>query len=91
MGNNLNLAIAGLGDLDGLAEVADTAVNLDLLVEELLKGRDVKDLVASGLRSVDDELSIVRDSHPLHGEPSIPSSSPFGSSCQTSSAFPDMT
>jgi hypothetical protein len=56
VGNNLNLAIAGLRDLDGLAEVAGAALNLDLLVEELLEGRDVEDLVASGLRSVDDEL-----------------------------------
>ena len=32
VGNDLDLAIAGLGDLDGLAEVADAALNLDLLV-----------------------------------------------------------
>ena len=56
MGDNLDLAIAGLGDLDGLAEVAGAAVDLDALVEELLEGRDVEDLVARGLRSVDDEL-----------------------------------
>lgn len=56
VGNDLNLAITDLGDLDGLAEVADTALNLDLLGEELLEGRDVEDLVAGGLRSVDNEL-----------------------------------
>lgn len=56
VGNDLNLAIADLGDLDGLAEVADAALNLDLLGEELLEGRDVEDLVAGGLRSVDNEL-----------------------------------
>ena len=56
MGNDLNLAITDLGDLDGLAEVADAALNLDLLGEELLEGRDVEDLVAGGLRSVDNEL-----------------------------------
>lgn len=56
VGNDLNLAITDLGDLDGLAEVADAALNLDLLGEELLEGRDVEDLVAGGLRSVDNEL-----------------------------------
>lgn len=56
MGNDLNLAIADLGDLDGLAEVADAALNLDLLGEELLESGDVEDLVAGGLRSVDNEL-----------------------------------
>ncbi len=56
MGNDLDLAVALLGDLDGLAEVADAAVDLDLLVQELLEGRDVEDLVAGGLRGVDDEL-----------------------------------
>lgn len=56
VGNDLDLAVALLGDLDGLAEVADAAVDLDLLVQELLEGRDVEDLVAGGLRGVDDEL-----------------------------------
>lgn len=56
VGNNLDLAIAGLRDLDGLAEVAGAAFDLDALVEELLESRDVEDLVAGGLRSVDDEL-----------------------------------
>lgn len=56
VGDNLNLAIAGLRDLDGLAEVAGAALDLDALVEELLESRDVEDLVAGGLRSVDDEL-----------------------------------
>jgi hypothetical protein len=56
VGNNLDLAIGGLGDLDVVAKVADAALNLDLLVEELLEGGDVEDLVARGLRSVDDEL-----------------------------------
>lgn len=56
VGNDLNLAITDLGDLDGIAKVADAALNLDLLGEELLEGRDVEDLVAGGLRSVDNEL-----------------------------------
>lgn len=56
MGNNLNATLAGLGDHDVVTEVADTAIDLDAVVEELLEGRDIEDLVASGLRSVDDEL-----------------------------------
>jgi hypothetical protein len=56
VGNNLDLAIAGLGDHDVLTEVTNTALDLDAVVEELLKGRDIEDLVASGLRSVDNEL-----------------------------------
>ena len=56
MSNDLDLALALLRNLDGLPEVADAALNLDLLVQELLKGRDIEDLVAGRLRSVDDEL-----------------------------------
>jgi ribosomal RNA-processing protein 12 len=56
VGNNLDLAIAGLGDHDVLTEVTNTALDLDAVVEELLEGRDIEDLVASGLRSVDNEL-----------------------------------
>lgn len=58
VGNDLDLAITGLGDLDGLAEVTDAALNLDLLVQELLEGGDIEDLVAGGLRSVDNELVV---------------------------------
>jgi hypothetical protein len=54
--DNLDLAIARLGDLDAVAEVANTALDLDAVVEELLEGRDIEDLVAGGLRSVDHEL-----------------------------------
>ena len=54
--NNLNLSIADLGDLDDITEVSNTAVDLDLVLEELLEGGDVENLVAGGLRSVDDEL-----------------------------------
>jgi hypothetical protein len=57
--DNLDLAIAGLGDDDLVAEVADTALNLDAVVEELLESGEVEDLVAHGLRSVDDELGCV--------------------------------
>ena len=54
--NDLNLSIADLGNLDDITKVSDTAVDLDLVLEELLEGGDVEDLVAGRLRSVDDEL-----------------------------------
>ncbi len=56
MGDDLDLALALLGDLDGVAEVADAVVDLDLVVQELLEGGDVEDLVRRGLGGVDDEL-----------------------------------
>ena len=58
--NDLDLAIAGLGDDDLVTEVTDTALDLDTVVEELLEGGDIEDLVASRLRGVDDELDSVR-------------------------------
>lgn len=56
VGNDLDLAITRRRDGDVIAQVVGAAVNLDVVLEELLKGRDVEDLVASRLRSVDDEL-----------------------------------
>ena len=56
MSDNLDLAITGLGDDNVVTEVADTALDLDAVVEELLEGRDIEDLVACRLRSVDDVL-----------------------------------
>jgi hypothetical protein len=35
--NNLDLSIANLGDLNGIAEVTNTAVDLDLVVEKFLE------------------------------------------------------
>ena len=58
VGNNLNLALASLADLNVVAEVVGAALNLDAVLEELLEGGGVEDLVASGLLSVDDELGI---------------------------------
>ena len=58
MCNNLNLALTLLRDLDNVAEVSDTAVDLNLVLQEFLEGGDIEDLIASGLRSVDDELWI---------------------------------
>lgn len=54
--NDLDLAISLLADLDSLAEVAGAALNLDAVMEELLEGLDVEDLVVDRLRAVDDEL-----------------------------------
>lgn len=65
MRNDLDLAIALLGDLDGVAEVTGAALNLDAVVKELLEGLDVEDLVVHGLRAVDDELSYSLAHRPL--------------------------
>lgn len=54
--DNLDLALTNLGDDNIVTEVADTALDLDAVVEELLEGRDIENLVACGLRSVDDVL-----------------------------------
>lgn len=56
MRNDLDLALSLLGDLDGIAEIASAALDLDAVVEELFKRLDVEDLVVDGLRAVDDEL-----------------------------------
>lgn len=56
MGNDLDLALALLLDDDIVAEVVGAALNLDAVLEELLEGGDIENLVGSGLRSVDDEL-----------------------------------
>ena len=56
MGNDLDLAVALLPDNDGVAEVAGAALNLDPLLKELGERAHVEDLVAGGLRGVDDEL-----------------------------------
>ena len=58
MRNDLDLAIAGLRNLDGVAKVAGAALDLDAVVKELLESLDVEDLVVDGLRAVDDELSL---------------------------------
>lgn len=56
VGNDLNLAVGLLRDLDSVAEVSGTALNLDAVVKELLESLDVEDLVVHRLRAVDDEL-----------------------------------
>lgn len=55
--NDLDLAIALLRDLDGVAEVSGAALDLDAVVQKLLESLDIEDLVVDRLRAVDDELS----------------------------------
>lgn len=54
--DNLDLALTDLGDGNNITEVSGATVNLDLVLEELLEGGDVEDLVRRWLGSVDDEL-----------------------------------
>lgn len=56
MRNHLDLPLALLAYLHNIAEIPDTAIDLDLFVEELLEGGDVEDLVRGRLRGVDNEL-----------------------------------
>lgn len=56
MANNLDLSISNLRDRDLIAEITGSTFNLDLLVEELLEGGQIEDLVAYGLRAVDGVL-----------------------------------
>lgn len=58
MRHHFDLPLPLLGDLHRVAEVADAVVDLDLVVQELLEGGDVEDLVRGGLGGVDDELYI---------------------------------
>lgn len=60
MGNDLNLALALLLNNDIVAQVVGAALDLDGILEELLKGGDVEDLVVGRLLSVDDELPPLR-------------------------------
>ena len=56
VGNDLDLALTLLLDNDVVAKVVGAALNLDAVLEELLEGGDVEDLVAGGLRSINDVL-----------------------------------
>lgn len=56
MGDNDDLALTLLGDDNGVTEVGDTTLNLDLVVKELLESGDVEDLVGSRLGGVDHKL-----------------------------------
>ncbi len=61
MRDDLNLAIANLGDLDIVAEIADTTIDFDAVVQEFLVGGDIKDLVIGRLSGVDYELCRVQN------------------------------
>jgi hypothetical protein len=54
---DLDLALTGLLDNNVVAEVVGAAFDLDTVLEELLKGGDIEDLVAGRLRSIDDVLA----------------------------------
>lgn len=56
MSDDLDLALTDLGDGNDITKVSGAAVNLDLVLEELLESGDVEDLVRRWLGSVDDEL-----------------------------------
>ena len=56
MSDDLDLSITDTFDLDLVAEVTDTVLNLDLVLEELLEGGNVEDLIGGRLGSVDDVL-----------------------------------
>ena len=56
MGGDLDLSITNVLDLDLVAEVTNTVIDLDLVLKEFLEGGDVEDLVAGWLGSVDDVL-----------------------------------
>lgn len=60
MGNDLDLALALLLNNDIVAQVVGAALDLNSILEELLKGGDVEDLVVGRLLSVDDELPPLR-------------------------------
>lgn len=62
MCDDIDLSFTSLADGDSVAQVSNTAFNLDLVVEELFEGGQIKDFVADWLRTVDGilrKLSIV--------------------------------
>ena len=56
MGDDLDLAIALLRDRYLVSQISYSAIDLDPFVEELLKGRDIEDLVVRRLRRIDNVL-----------------------------------
>jgi hypothetical protein len=69
MGDDLDLAIPNLLDVDIVAEIARAAFDLDAIVQELLERAEVEDLVADGLGAVDRVL--VRDLRALRRLPAL--------------------
>jgi hypothetical protein len=58
---DLDLALTLLLDNDVVTKVVGAALDLDAVLEELLEGSDIEDLVAGRLRSIDDVLRLVSD------------------------------
>ena len=58
MRNDFNLPIALLANLHGVPKIPGTVVNLDLVMEEFLKGGNIENLIGGGLGSIDYELRI---------------------------------
>ena len=58
MCNDLNLSVALLAYLYGIPQIANAIIDLYFIVQELLEGRDIEDLVGGGLGGIDDELYI---------------------------------
>ena len=56
MRNNLDFPISLLADLHNIAQISDSIVDLDFIVEKLFERRDIENLIGCWLRGVDDEL-----------------------------------
>lgn len=56
MRNDFDLALTLLRDLNDIAKIPYTAIDLNLVLKEFLESGDIEDLVAGGLRSIDDKL-----------------------------------
>jgi hypothetical protein len=54
--SDLDLALTLLLDNDVVTKVVGATLDLDAVLEELLEGSDIEDLVAGRLRSIDDVL-----------------------------------
>ena len=56
MRNDFDLPVSDLVDRHLVSQIADAAIDLDLVVQELFEGGDVEDFVRGGLGGVDYEL-----------------------------------
>ena len=56
MRHHLDLALSLLLNRHDIAQISHPSVDLDLVVQKLLKGSDVEDLVRGRLRGIDNEL-----------------------------------
>ena len=56
MSHHLDLPLTLVRDHHLITQIADSSIDLDAVLEELLEGADIEDLVACGLGGVDDEL-----------------------------------